>query len=54
MQSFVQALAAESKDGVEEPMVNMVRERPHLLSFHERLSKQIFPDGVTDQWKAKL
>lgn len=47
----VQALySLPEKEGVDYPLPMLVRERTHLLDFHARMEKLLFPSGATDTW----
>jgi hypothetical protein len=53
MHACAQGLSAEPQAGLDDVTGDLFRQREHLMCFYERLSKRVFPDGATMQWKAK-
>ena len=48
----LQALhSVPEKEGVDYPLPGMVRERQHLIDFHARLEKTLYPEGATHTWQ---
>ena len=53
----VQTMAAEKifeREAIEPPHVSLVKERPGLQAFYQRLLAKVFPNGPSENWSSNL